>query len=315
MIPTISKKYQNVVISTGNIINNEVGQRKSNEELYDGLKITLHKDPSAERMVVEIDELHGRVLCATQELNNKLTENGRNEISIGAKIFLNKNSSEYIHEAVEALLNILNVTHVDNVVLAYHPNVSADGNPVAVASATRVATTDSESVSTSSAPSSTSSLRKSPCSEERVAGKGETASNWSQRNGDQGVAELKLLYKTLEQYAQKQQIKQLGIADLDAKALEELHKSAEVQPTIAQVNLANCCVVPADLQEFCKEHELVLNTHSDPELLLPEEQFTGLAPGYSIDWALRYQVHVRCRGVLTAKGYIVGASKTNAAQK
>lgn len=315
MIPTISKKYQNVVISTGNIINNEVGQRKSNEELYDGLKITLHSDPNAERMVVEIDELHGRVLCATQELNNKLTENGRNEISIGAKIFLNKNSSEYIHQAVEALLNILNVTHVDNVVLAYHPNVSADDNSVAVASATRGTTTDSESVSTSSTTSSTSTLRKSPCSEERVTGKGEAASNWSQRNGDQGVAELMLLYKTLEQYAQKQQIKQLGIADLDANALEKLHNSAEVQPTIAQVNLANCCVVPADLQEFCKEHELVLNTHSDPELLLREEQFTGLAPGYSIDWALRYQVHVRCRGVLTAKGYIVGASKTNAANK
>lgn len=314
MIPTISKKYQNVVISTGNIINNEVGQRKSNEELYDGLKITLHSDPNAERMVVEIDELHGRVLCATQELNNKLTENGRNEISIGAKIFLNKDSTEYIHQAVEALLNILNVTHVDNVVLAYHPNVSADVNPVAVASATRGATTDSESVSTSST-TSTSTLRKSPCSEERVTGKGEPASNWSQRNGEQGVAELKLLYKTLEQYAQKQKIKQLGIADLDAKALGELHKSAEVQPTIAQVNLSNCCVVPADLQEFCKEHELVLNTHSDPELLLPEEQFTGLAPGYSIDWALRYQVHVRCRGVLTAKGYIVGASKTNATNK
>lgn len=306
MIPTISKKYQNVVISTGNIINNEVGQRKSNEELYDGLKITLHSDLNAERMVVEIDELHGRVLCATQELNNKLTENGRNEISIGAKIFLNKNSTEYIHEAVEALLNILNVTHVDNVVLAYHPNVSIGIDSVASATPTE-ATTNPETPSTAHS----STLRKSPCSEQS-GGKSDTSSNWSQRNGDQGVAELKLLYKTLEEYAQKQQIKQLGIADLDAKALEELHKSAEIQPTIAQVNLANCCVVPADLQEFCKEHELVLNTHSDPELLLPEEQFTGLAPGYSIDWALRYQVHVRCRGVLTAKGYIVGASKTNA---
>ncbi|KAH8419211.1 hypothetical protein KR222_010703 [Zaprionus bogoriensis] len=307
MIPTISKKFQNVVISTGNIINNELGQRKSNEELYDGLKITLHSDPSTERMVVEIDELHGRVLCATQELNSKLTENGRNEISIGAKIFLNKNSTEYISQAVEALLNILNVTHVDNVVLAYHPNVSGD----AVASTTRAATTESPAPSSSSSPPSPTS-KKTPCSERRDTGSSDSASNWSQRNGDQGVAELKLLYQSLEQYALKQQIKQLGIADLDAKALGELHKSAKVQPSIAQVNLANCCVVPADLQEFCKEHELVLNTHSDPELLLPEEQFTGLAPGYSIDWALRYQVHVRCRGVLTAKGYIVGASKPNA---
>ncbi|KAH8311967.1 hypothetical protein KR044_008818 [Drosophila immigrans] len=288
MIPTVTKNYQNVVISTGNIINNELGQRKSNEELYDGLKITLHSDPNAERVVVEIDKLHGRVLCATQELNNKLTENGRNEISIGAKIFLNRQSTECVKEAIDALLNILNVTHVDNVVLAYHPNAS-------VASATQASTTTQV---------------KSPCSEANATTPSE---GWSQRNGEQGIAELKVLYKQLEQYALQQKIKQLGIADLDAKALQELHKNAEVPPTIAQVNLAACCVVPADLQEFCKEHELVLNTHSDPELLLPEEQFAGLAPGYTIDWSLRYQVHVRCRGVLTAKGYIVGASKPSQA--
>lgn len=294
MIPTITRNYQNVVISTGNIINNELGQRKSNEELYDGLKITLHNDPKSESVVVEIDKLHGRVLCATQELNSKLTENGRNEISIGAKIFLNKNSTECINQAVEALLNILNVTHVDNVVLAYHPNVSA------VASATTVATT------------ATSASVKSPCSEGNDSSVNDAANSWSARNGAQGIAELKLLYKALEQYADKQQIKQLGIADLDAPALAELYQSAKVAPTIAQVNLAACCVVPAELQEFCRDHELVLNTHSDPELLLPEEQFSGLAPGYSIDWSLRYQVHVRCRGVLTAKGYIVGASQPGA---
>ncbi|XP_037707723.1 glutamate--cysteine ligase regulatory subunit [Drosophila subpulchrella] len=289
MIPTITKQYQNVVISTGNIIATELGQRKSNEELYDGLKITLHSDPTVERVVVEkeIDELHGRVQRATQELTTRLTENGRNEISIGAKIFLNHHSTECVNQAVEALLNILSVTHVDNVVLAYHPN--------AVASATTVATT-------AGVPA------KSPCSEGIVVSK---ASNWSQRNGEKGVAELKELYQTLEQYALKQQITQLGIADLDATALEELHKSAQVAPTIAQVNLSTCCVVPAELQEFCTAHDIQLNTHSDPELLLPEEQFAALAPGYTIDWSLRYQVHVRCRGVLTAKGYIVGASRSS----
>ncbi|XP_017082696.1 glutamate--cysteine ligase regulatory subunit [Drosophila eugracilis] len=289
MIPTITKKYQNVVISTGNIITTELGQRKSNEELYDGLKITLHSDPNVERVVVEkeIDELHGRVQRATQELTTRLTENGRNEISIGAKIFLNRHSTECVKEAVEAVLNILSVTHVDNVVLAYHPN--------AVASATPAATTGGVQA-------------KSPCSEGIAISK---ASKWSQRNGEEGVADLKKLYQTLEQYAVKQQITQLGIADLDAAALEELHKSAEVAPTIAQVNLSTCCVVPPELQEFCTAHDIQLNTHSDPELLLSEEQFAGLAPGYTIDWTLRYQVHVRCRGVLTAKGYIVGASRSS----
>ncbi|EDV42468.1 uncharacterized protein Dana_GF18002 [Drosophila ananassae] len=294
MIPTITKNYQNVVISTGNMleISNELGQRKSNEELYDGLKVTLHSDPSEERVVVEveIDETHGRVQRATQELNSRLTENGRNEISIGAKIFLNRNSRECAQQAVEALLNILNVTHVDNVVLAYHPNVNSVANETAAAT--------------------TSTAVKSPCSEGSTVPS--TASNWSLKNGAQGVAELKELYQSLEQYALKQKITQLGIADLDAAALEELHKSAQVAPTIAQVNLSTCCVVPPELQEFCAAHDIQLNTHSDPEQLLQDEQFSGLAPGYTIDWSLRYQVHVRCRGVLTAKGYIVGASRSSA---
>ncbi|KAH8382786.1 hypothetical protein KR009_005239 [Drosophila setifemur] len=293
MTPTITKNYQNVVISTGNIISNELGQRRSNEELYDGLKVTLHSDPSEERVVVEveIDAQHGRVQRATQELNSRLTENGRNEISIGAKIFLNRNSRECVQQAVEALLNILSVTHVDNVVLAYHPNASSG-----VASATPTATT-----------TAASAVPKSPCSE-GIPG---SASNWSLRNGPKGVEELKELYQSLEQYALKQKITQLGIADLDAAALEELHKGAQVVPTIAQVNLSTCCVVPAELQEFCAAHDIQLNTHSDPELLLQDEQFAALAPGYTIDWSLRYQVHVRCRGVLTAKGYIVGASRAS----
>ncbi|XP_068155895.1 glutamate--cysteine ligase regulatory subunit [Drosophila tropicalis] len=287
MIPTITKNYQNVVISTGNIINKELGQRQSNEELYDGLKVTLQKEPNAERVVVEIDKLHGCVQRDSEELSKRLTENGRNEISIGAKIFVNSNSTENIQQAVDALLDILKVKHVDNVVLAYHPNANA---VTPVASATSEATTT-----------------KSPCSE----GNAGTAnvSNWSIRNGQQGVDELKELYKCLEQYAHNQKITQLGIADLDAEALEELHKTASVAPTIAQVNLATCCVVPPELQEFCTAHDIQLNTHGDPELILQEEQFAGLAPGYTIDWSLRYQVHVRCRGVLTAKGYIVGASK------
>ncbi|EDW24708.1 GL24293 [Drosophila persimilis] len=148
---------------------------------------------------------------------------------------------------------------------------------------------------------------KSPCSEANPAPS--SVSNWSARNGAQGVIELKELYRSLEQYALNQKITQLGIADLDAEALAELHKSAAVAPTIAQVNLSTCCRVPTELQEFCAAHDIQLNTHGDPELLLPEEQFSGLAPGYTIDWSLRYQVHVRCRGVLTAKGYIVGASR------
>lgn len=38
----------------------------------------------------------------------------------------------------------------------------------------------------------------------------------------------------------------------------------QVKPNIVQINLATCCVVPPALQEFTKENDIQLLTHSDP---------------------------------------------------
>ncbi|KAJ8870391.1 hypothetical protein PR048_029412 [Dryococelus australis] len=40
--------------------------------------------------------------------------------------------------------------------------------------------------------------------------------------------------------------------------------STVVKPSIIQINLATCCVVPPALQEFTKDHNVQLLTHSDP---------------------------------------------------
>ncbi|XP_037953699.1 glutamate--cysteine ligase regulatory subunit-like [Teleopsis dalmanni] len=272
MIPVITSNvnFQKLVISTGNILNTsnqQIGSR-SNEELIDGLKLTLQANDINH---VVLEETKGQVLRATQELNEKLTENQRPDISIGAKIFLNKNSKECIEQAITTLLQILNVEHVDNVVLAYHP---IPQNVINSAPTTPVGTPAGEKF------------------------------KWHSRN-DQTVRELKELWSTLETFALNKQIKQLGISDLDIETLSQLHAGARVPPTIAQINLSSCCVVPPALQEFCNKHDIQLLTHSDPEILVSDEQF--IIPGFTVDWTLRYQVHVRCRGVLTAKGFILGA--------
>lgn len=68
------------------------------------------------------------------------------------------------------------------------------------------------------------------------------------------------------------------------------------------------------LQEFCNKNEIQLLTHSDPE---PEEFFRSIGDLEKLNlipqWTVRYTVHVKCRGVLTAKGYIVGALRKSAA--
>ena len=37
----------------------------------------------------------------------------------------------------------------------------------------------------------------------------------------------------------------------------------QVKPCIVQINLAICCVVPPDLQEYAKENDILLLTHND----------------------------------------------------
>lgn len=39
----------------------------------------------------------------------------------------------------------------------------------------------------------------------------------------------------------------------------------QVKPNIIQINLATCCVVPPALQEFTKQNDIQLLTHSDPD--------------------------------------------------
>lgn len=230
-----------IVISAGNVLNlNKKPGRKSTEELTEAMKITLEN-------VTKINETD-KISRSPDDLHDKLKENERNEISIGAKIFLRgEPREEYLNEAIQSLIETLGVEYVDSIVLAYY-----------------------------SKPKNTN--------------------------------ELSSLWKNLEGYYDTKAVTQLGISDANTETIENLYKGATVKPSIVQINLSTCCVVPPQLQEFCNKNEIQLLTHSDPE---PEEFFKSIGDIEKLDliplWTVRYQVHVKCRGVLTAKGYIVGA--------
>lgn len=236
-----------IVVSTGNVLNlNKKPGRKSTEELTEALKITLEN-------VTKINETD-KISRSPDDLHDKLKENERNEISVGAKIFLRSEpKEEYLNEAIQSLIETLGVEYVDSVVLAYY-----------------------------SKPKNTN--------------------------------ELDGLWKNLEGHYDIKTVSQLGISDADTETIEKLYKMATVKPSIVQINLSSCCVVPPQLQEFCNQNEIQLLTHSDPE---PEEFFKSIGDIEKLDlipqWTVRYQVHVKCRGVLTAKGYIVGSLRKSLA--
>lgn len=154
-------------------------------------------------------------------------------MKIGAKIFLNQYSTKNLRWALDQLYRVLSVESLDNLILAYHPTTTASNG---------VLTNGSQGNESGS----------------------EAVMEWGSGHAS-AQEDLISLWKVLEEYAQEKKISQLGIADLDVNSLKELFAAATVRPTIAQINLQACCVVPPALQEFCNQNDIQLLTHSDPE--------------------------------------------------
>ncbi|KAK8778415.1 glutamate-cysteine ligase modifier subunit isoform X1 [Amblyomma americanum] len=105
----------------------------------------------------------------------------------------------------------------------------------------------------------------------------------------------------------------VGVSDLDTTQLRDLYSWADVKPSVNQVNLDSCCVIPQEMQEFAKANNIQLLTHSDPKVLLDHDGMARLLKGYVVDddishwsspWVARYSVLVKCRGFLQSKGYV-----------
>lgn len=123
-------------------------------------------------------------------------------------------------------------------------------------------------------------------------------------------AKLQTIWKVLENYVKDKKVQQIGIADIEEKIFRSIYEWSEVKPSIIQINLASCCVVPPTLQTYCKEHEILLLTHSDPTDILPVDVIESIfTKKLHLNWAVRYLVHIKCRGVLTTKGYLLSLSE------
>ncbi|KAG5867025.1 hypothetical protein JTB14_037112 [Gonioctena quinquepunctata] len=124
------------------------------------------------------------------------------------------------------------------------------------------------------------------------------------------LQQIQSVWKILERFVNDEKIKQIGIADIEENTFRSLHDWAQVKPSIIQINLATCCVVPPTLQTFCKDNDIKLLTHSDPTDILPKPSIESIfGKPLILKWALRFLIHVKCRGVLTTKGYLLNFTK------
>ncbi|KAL1999684.1 hypothetical protein VTN02DRAFT_4158 [Thermoascus thermophilus] len=131
-------------------------------------------------------------------------------------------------------------------------------------------------------------------------------------------------WRTLEGLQEKGMIAQLGVAEFGSERLAKFLPHTKVKPSVDQINVRDCCVVPKSLILYAKQEKIELLTHNDctdilptgttRELLGPGEKGAGiLASSPDADdgmkgdiepqWVVKYTAVVKDRGVIENKGY------------
>lgn len=157
---------------------------------------------------------------------------------------------------------------------------------------------------------------------------------WADNNA-KSKENFKALWAQLQEAQAAGKIAQLGIADMDLETILDIFHDKKYDFTILQINTQTCCVVPPELQQFCKDHDIQLLTHSDPQskrvftlsshikarLNRPSRLLSEIFPkqhldeiqlqDFKIKWTVRYLETLVCRGILTKKGFIVNLRKSS----
>ncbi|KAI1626151.1 glutamate-cysteine ligase regulatory subunit [Exophiala viscosa] len=134
-------------------------------------------------------------------------------------------------------------------------------------------------------------------------------------------------WRVLESLHDQGVISQLGVSEFSSQRLSKFLPEVQVRPTVDQINVKDCCVVPKSLIMYAKENKIELLTHADcmdilppgttRELLGPGRDGAGILaanaevrpeePGLKGDiepqWVVKYTAVVKNRGVIENKGY------------
>ncbi|KAL9114395.1 MAG: hypothetical protein Q9227_001476 [Pyrenula ochraceoflavens] len=136
-------------------------------------------------------------------------------------------------------------------------------------------------------------------------------------------------WRTLEDLHEQGTISQLGLAEFGSDRLAKFLPNVKIKPSVDQINVKDCCVVPKTLILFAKQEKIELLTHNDctdilprgttRELLGPGEKGAGvlaatadseeggLKGDIEPQWVIKYTAVVKDRGVIENKGYFAVA--------
>lgn len=131
-------------------------------------------------------------------------------------------------------------------------------------------------------------------------------------------------WQCLEELHDEGVIGRIGVSEFGTDRLSKFLKKARVRPSVNQINVRDCCVVPKPLILFAKQEKVELLTHNDCTNILPRgttremlgsgpggagvlagdgDEASGLDGDVEPQWVSKYTAVVKNRGVIESKGY------------
>lgn len=204
-------------------------------------------------------------------------------------------------EAIELVLKELGTSSIDLLIVSF-PGISFDADDE-----------DSDFEDPPSAPQSTSDNNDGGGSDAEVP--------------PEDIETMITTWRSLEKLHSEGLVAKLGIAEFGASRLGKFLEQTKIKPSVNQINVRDCCVVPKPLILYAKQQQIELLTHNDCTNILPrgtlrqilgsgengsgvlagEGNEAGLRGDVEPQWVVKYTAVVKDRGVVESKGYFAVA--------
>jgi glutamate--cysteine ligase regulatory subunit len=137
------------------------------------------------------------------------------------------------------------------------------------------------------------------------------------------IDEMIETWRCLETLHEKGVVAQMGLSEFGSERLRKFLPKTKVRPSVDQINVRDCCVVPKSLILYAKQEKIELLTHNDCTNILPKGTIRellgtgehgagilsekgedgGLTGEVEPQWVVKYTAVVKNRGVIENKGY------------
>lgn len=152
--------------------------------------------------------------------------------------------------------------------------------------------------------------------------------DWNQGGEGHDTEAMTQTWRALERLHDKGLAHQIGLSEFGTERLKRFLPTTRIKPSVDQINVKDCCVVPKPLILYAKQEKIELLTHNDCTNILPSgtlrellgtsekgagvlagagEASDGLQGDIQPQWVVKYTAVVRDRGVIENKGYFAMA--------